>query len=83
MLADLRQGYEKADSRTAFEREEQNRIKAQIREEQLHKPEIPREFKQLEREQEAIQVAVQKLLRRPPTNIARRSSDSRLGSQKR
>jgi hypothetical protein len=48
--------------RAAFEREEQTRIKAQIREEQLREREIERELKQLEREREAIKVALEKAL---------------------
>jgi len=48
--------------RAAFEREEQARIKAQIREEQLREREIERELKQLEREREAIKVALDKAL---------------------
>ena len=48
--------------RAAFEREEQQRIKAQIREEQLRQREIDRECEQLEREREAIRVALDKAL---------------------
>ncbi|MCA9092852.1 MAG: GIY-YIG nuclease family protein [Planctomycetaceae bacterium] len=62
LLADLRSLYEKA-VRAAFEREEQARIKAQIREEKLREREIDRELKQLEREREAIKVALEKALR--------------------
>jgi len=53
--------YQKA-VRAAFEREEQARIKAQIREEQLREKEIDRELKQLEREREAIKAALEKAL---------------------
>jgi hypothetical protein len=61
LLADLRHEYELA-VRAAFEREEQARIKAQIREEQLREKEIERELKQLEREKEAIKAALAKAL---------------------
>ena len=49
LVADLQREFEKA-VRAAFEREEQARIKAQIREEQLREKEVERELKQLERE---------------------------------
>lgn len=61
LIANLKADYEKA-VRAAFEREEQARIKAQIREEQLRQKEIDRELKQLEREREAIKVALEKAL---------------------
>ncbi len=48
--------------RAAFEREEQARIKAQIREEQLREKEIERELKQLDREREAIKATLEKAL---------------------
>jgi len=48
--------------RAAFEREEQARIKTQIREEQLREREVERELKQLEREREAIKAALEKAL---------------------
>jgi len=48
--------------RAAFEREEQARIKAQIREEQRLQNEIDRELKQLERERAAIQAALDQAL---------------------
>jgi hypothetical protein len=48
--------------RAAFEREEQARIKAQIREEQMREREIEKELKQLEREREAIKAALEKAL---------------------
>ena len=60
--AELKTLYEKA-VRAAFEREEQLRIKAQIREERLREKEIEKELKQLEREREAIKVALEKALR--------------------
>lgn len=61
LIDDLRTLFEKA-VRAALEREEQARIKAQIREEQLREKEIERELKQLEREREAIQEALKKAL---------------------
>lgn len=61
LIANLKTDYEKA-VRSAFEREEQARIKAQIREEQLRQKEIDRELKQLEREREAIRAALEKAL---------------------
>ena len=59
--AELREEYQKV-VRAAFEREEQARIKAQIREEQLRQREIDRELAQVEREREAIHVALEKAL---------------------
>ena len=61
LLANLKAEYQKA-VRAAFEREEQARIKAQIREEQLRQKETDRELKQLEREREAIKAALAKAL---------------------
>ncbi|MFL5244103.1 MAG: GIY-YIG nuclease family protein [Gemmataceae bacterium] len=61
LLSDLKREYERV-VRFAFEREEQARIKAHIREEQLREKEIERELKQLEREREAIAVALAKAL---------------------
>jgi hypothetical protein len=61
LLADLKREYEMA-VRVAFEREEQARIKAQIREEQLREKEIERELKQLDREREAIKAALERAL---------------------
>jgi hypothetical protein len=61
LLADLRAEFEKA-VRAAFAREEQARIKAQIREEEKLKREIDRELKQLERERAAIQAALDQAL---------------------
>lgn len=61
LIADLREEYEKI-VRAAFEREEQARIKAQIREEQMREKEIERELKRLEREREAIAAALAKAL---------------------
>jgi hypothetical protein len=62
LVADLRSEYELV-VRQAFEREEQARIKAQIREEQLREREIDRELKQLEREREAIRAALEVALK--------------------
>lgn len=59
--ADLKREFEKA-VRAAFEREEQARIKARIREEQMREREIDRELKQLDRERAAIQAALDKAL---------------------
>lgn len=61
LLADLKAEYEKA-VRAAFEREEQNRIKAQIREETLRQREVDRELAQLDRERLAIKAALDKAL---------------------
>lgn len=61
LLADLKTEFEKA-VRAALEREEQARIKAQIREEQRLEREIERELKQLERERAAIKAALEKAL---------------------
>ncbi|MEX2119397.1 MAG: GIY-YIG nuclease family protein [Pirellulales bacterium] len=61
LLASLREEYEKV-VRAAFEREEQARIKVQIREEQMREREIERELKQLEREREAIKAALERAL---------------------
>ena len=61
LIANLRQEYENV-VRAAFEREEQARIKAQIREEQSREKAIEREIKQLEREREAIKAALEKAI---------------------
>jgi hypothetical protein len=61
LLSDLRREFEKA-VRAAFEREEQARIKAQIREEERLKREVERELAQLERERAAIQAALDQAL---------------------
>jgi hypothetical protein len=61
LIANLRSEYELA-VRAAFEREEQARIKAQIREEAKLQKEIDKEIKQLERERAAIQAALDKAL---------------------
>jgi hypothetical protein len=61
LMADLRREFEK-EVRLAFEREEQARIKAQIREEEKLKREIDRELQQLERERVAIQAALDQAL---------------------
>jgi hypothetical protein len=60
-LSDLRAEYERV-VRTAFEREEQVRIKAQIREEQQREREIQRELDRVEREREVIEAALAKAL---------------------
>jgi len=57
LLTNLKEDYALV-VRAAFEREEQARIKAQIREEQAREREIDRELKQLEREREAIKAAL-------------------------
>jgi hypothetical protein len=61
MHTELREEYRKV-VRAAFEREEQARIKAQIRDEQMRQREIDRELAQLEREREAIKAALEKAL---------------------
>ena len=61
MHAELRAEYQKV-VRAAFEREEQARIKTQIREEQMRQREVDRELAQLEREREAINAALEKAL---------------------
>lgn len=61
LVADLKAEYEKM-VRVALEREEQERIKAQMREEQKLQREVDRELKQLERERAAIQAALEKAL---------------------
>lgn len=57
LLEDLKADYERA-VRAALEREEQARIKAQIREEQQREREIQRALEALEREKAAIQAAL-------------------------
>lgn len=59
LLADLKSEFEKM-VRAAFEREEQGRIRARIREDQRLQREIDRELEQLERERAAIKVALEK-----------------------
>jgi hypothetical protein len=61
LLANLKQEFEKV-VRAAFEREEQARIRAQIREEQKLEREIQREREQAERERAAIQAALDRAL---------------------
>lgn len=61
LLADLKAEYEKV-LRADFERQEQARIKAQIREEQKLEREVQKELEQLERERAAIQAALEKAL---------------------
>jgi T5orf172 domain len=60
-LADLRVEYEK-EVRTAFEREEQSRIKAQIREEQKLEREIQREQERIAREKAIVEAALARAL---------------------
>jgi len=61
LIADLKAEFERM-VRAAFEREEQNRIKAQIREEERLQREIDRELKQLEVQRAAIRAALEKAL---------------------
>jgi Meiotically up-regulated gene 113 len=61
LIANLRVDYEKV-VRAAFEREEQARIRAQIREEQLRDREIKKEQERLDRERTAIQAALERAL---------------------
>ena len=61
LMADMKEEYETI-VRAAFEREEQARIRAQIREEQKLEREIERELKQLDRERAAIEAALKKAL---------------------
>ena len=61
LVNNLKKEFEK-EVRLAFDREEQARIKAQIREEEKLKREIERELKQLERERAAIQAALDQAL---------------------
>jgi hypothetical protein len=61
LLTNLRSEYEMA-VRAAFEREEQARIRSQIREEQKLQNEIDREIKRLDRERAVIQAALDKAL---------------------
>jgi len=60
-LSDLKVEYEKV-VRAAFEREEQARIKAQIREEQKRERQIAQELQRLDRERAAIQAALDKAM---------------------
>lgn len=61
LIGDLKSEFEKA-VRSQFEREEQARIKARIREEERIQREIDRELAQLERERAAIRAALDKAL---------------------
>jgi hypothetical protein len=61
LVADLKAEFERA-VKAQLAREEQARIKEQLREEQLREREVERELKQLEREREAVKVALQKAL---------------------
>ena len=61
LVADLKAEFERL-VRAALEREEQARIKAQIREEQKLQREIDREMSQLDRERAAIRAALDKAL---------------------
>ena len=59
--AKLKADFEKA-VRVAFEREEQARIKAQIREEQKLEREVQKELERLDRERKAIETALERAL---------------------
>jgi len=61
LVADLKREFEKI-VRAAAEKEEQARIKAQIREQQKLEREIERELKQAEREREAVRAALDRAL---------------------
>lgn len=61
LLDGLKADFEEA-VRVAVEREEQARIKAQIREEQARQREIDRALAQMERERDAVRVALEKAL---------------------
>jgi len=61
LVNDLQAEFEKA-VRAAFEREEQARIKAQIREEQKLEREVQRELDRIERERAIIEAALEKAL---------------------
>lgn len=61
LVADLKIEYERL-VRAQFAREEQARIRAQIREEQLRQQEIERELQRLERERAAIGAALERAL---------------------
>src|SRR5450432_3784502 len=60
MIANLKQDYERV-VRLSFEREEQARIRAQIREEQQHEREVQRAIEEAEREKKAVETALAKL----------------------
>ncbi len=62
LVEDLRKGFEEA-VRQEFAREEQARIRAQIREEEKVAREIDKQVKDAEREQAAIQAALEKALK--------------------
>lgn len=62
LIDNLKAEYKRVVS-IALEREQQAKIKAQIREEQARQREIDREINQLEREREAIQAALDKALK--------------------
>jgi hypothetical protein len=62
LVADLKKEYEMV-VRAALEREEQARIKTQIREEQAREREITREIQKADREREVIQAALNQALR--------------------
>jgi hypothetical protein len=61
LIADLRAQYE-LEVRTALEREEQARIRAQIREEQKRDREIQKELERVERERSVLRAALEKAL---------------------
>jgi len=60
MISNLKQDYERV-VRLSFEREEQARIRAQIREEQQHEREVQRAIDEAEREKKAVEAALAKL----------------------
>jgi regulator of replication initiation timing len=61
LIADLRGQYE-MEVRAALEREEQARIRAQIREEQKREREIQKELERVERERSVLRAALEKAL---------------------
>ena len=61
LLANLKSEFQMA-VRAAFEREEQARIKARMREDRIREQEIDRELKRIDREREAIKAALEKAL---------------------
>jgi multidrug efflux pump subunit AcrA (membrane-fusion protein) len=61
LIKDLKDEFERV-VRAALEREEQARIRAQIREEQIREREVQKAIQQAEREREAIQAALAKAL---------------------
>jgi hypothetical protein len=63
VIDDLKEEYEKV-LRIAFDREEQARIKAQIREEEKAKRELDRELARIEAEKKAVEAALTKALKK-------------------